>query len=251
MFGSSLVTFMPKYLGSKLSCWFDASNPSNDGTRFANSTAVATWVDVSGNAASNATQSVAAEKPVYTLNVQNGLPSMNSATTGQHMVVSSSSNLNMQSGIAVIIVCKTTSRAASNLPMRYGQFPPDGFTWDWAINISATTGLASFEGINTLNVTQSSGNGSTNVYGASKIIMGKFDGTNLIIFVNNTQENSTAITGTLKTGTNNNLSLMWGPGGNMWLGDMFEMMVIQGASTAELNLLHRNYLSPKWGITVA
>ena len=250
MFGSGLITFMPKYLGSKLSCWFDASNPSNNGTRHANSTAISSWVDVSGNAA-NAAQATGAEQPIYTLNTQNGLPSMRSSGSSQDMTVASNSNLNMQSGIAVIIVCNTTTRAASNIPMRYGVFAPDGNTWDWALEITASTGLVSFSGINTSNAKQSSGNSTTNVYGNARIIMGQYDGTNLKIFINNTQENSTAKSGTLKSGTNNTLSLMWGPGGNQWLGDMFEMMVIQGASTAELNLLHRNYLSPKWGIAVA
>jgi hypothetical protein len=81
--------------------------------------------------------------------------------------------------------------------------------------------------------------------------MGQFDGTNLKIFVNNTQESSTAKSGTLKSGTANTLDLLWGPGGNGFIGNMYEMMVIQGASTAELNLLQRAYLSPKWGIAVA
>lgn len=237
-------------LAGKLKFWVDASNPSNNGTRFANSTAVSTWTDVSGNGF-NATQGTGSLQPIYTLNVQNGLPSMRCSGAGQNMDISSNAAFNMQSGITVIFVGNSTSLATQSIPFRYGLFPPDGNTWDWQINISPTTGLASFKGINTSNATQSSGNSTTNVFGSPKIIMGQNDGTNLKIFINNTQENSAAFSGTLKTGTNNGLSIFWGPGGNMWLGDGFEAFVIQGATTAEINLLHRAYISPKWGIPVS
>ena len=252
MLGHSLITFIPKYLGSKLSCWYDAANPNNNGTWLANSASLSAWVDLSGNLG-NAVQSGSVAVPTFQTNIQNGLPGILFSSPGQLLVAPSSSSLNQQSGLYVFCVCKPSSTVnGMNFPFAYGQFGLSGTTFDWWLATNDTgslsTNLANFYGINTSNTRQASGE-TANIVNTPTILTGNNNGTNLQMYVNSVLASSTAWSGTLKTGTNNGLQIGWGPGGNEYTGYLHELLVVQSPSAGQLKLLYQ-YLSRKWNISV-
>lgn len=69
--GSYQTQFPKIYPGLVL--WLDANDPAGNNTQPANASAVATWVDKSGNGR-NFTQATGTSQPTYRLNIQGGKP---------------------------------------------------------------------------------------------------------------------------------------------------------------------------------
>lgn len=239
MFGGVSPIFLPKqYTESKL--WFDASNPSNNNTRPANGAAMSAWTDcISAN---NASQGTGANQPTY--NISGDLTGLLFDGGNDSMGITSAADLCMQTGLVIIGVLKADAGATNDIWFSKGT---GGTNNEWFFFMD-TNGKINFGSHNTLNASQASGISTTDIRNANHIVMGKFDGTNISIWINGAQENSAAISGTLKTNVGD-LTLGAQATGNNYAGIIRDVIVLNNPSTGLIKLLN-SYLSQKYGIAV-
>lgn len=238
MFGHGLLTFNPKNIpGIRL--WLDASNVLN-GSNPSSSSAVSSWVDLSG-VSGNAAQATSGKRPVFVTNIQNGLPAVwFTAASSQCMQVAS---IALGSQMTVFTVLEQFNSASATWFMEQS---PDVNTNDGFYqygNGLATQIKNSGSSVMTANIAGWLGadavlamtryNGSTAVAWKNGALYPGSSGSGSI--TNNT------VTNVLNIGSRNQAGLFFD-------GYLYELIIYNGALSDAQVAIVNDYLRRKWAL---
>lgn len=229
---------------AKLIVWNDAANPNGDGTQPSTGTALATWVDLSGSGTVSPTQATAARQPIFTTNVQNGLPGLlYNGTTNQRYYNSTTAILNTAAeftGFSVSscdqatadtrCVIETTSNNSFTHQYDNSNQPRVGMNIGTSQSLLAST----VESFNVPIVLES-------IYSNPSIaFQGLLQGVSF---------GSASFAANLAATTGYNIGTYRSVNGRWFSGYIHEIVIYNRALSSNERLIVRNYLMKKWGIT--
>jgi len=227
---------------SGLVLWLKADEMVADGNAAADGDAVATWTDHSGTS-NNATQSTAANKPIYKTNIVNGKPVIRcnaDSGTAQYMLTANNDPTNPSTRI---VVAKNTSSVAG-----YGYrcaLDVDPTTQSMLVTNPATTGSGTWRAYAGAYL-----NSTVDAATTFKIAAAGLNGASSYIRVNGavTSGNTGAQEATGKTSIGGSSS---GDTQNSWTGDIAEVLIYNSQLTAGDAARVESYLAAKYGITLS
>jgi hypothetical protein len=218
--------------------WLDADDPSGNGTQPANSSAIATWVDKSGNGYSP-TQATGANQPLFTLNRLGGKPGVVFDGVNDSLAKTSYYNLKQ---MTIFVV---------------GNINTQSDTFYEVSNGTINTGTSCFYLITDLFSRYTQGTSTlkdvvkTNglPFGPS-IVTNYYDGSNLYSYVNAQLTGSVA--STVNTNTLNKLNVGCLASNNFFMDGFINELLIYSIplSGTEITKVTR-YLANKWGISIS
>lgn len=219
--------------------WLDADDPSGNGTQPANSSAIATWVDKSGNGYSP-TQATGANQPLFTLNQSGGKPGI--VFDGVNDFLAKTSYYNLKQ-MTIFVVGKINTQSDTFYEVSNG-------TINTGTSCFYLTGSNLFsryiQGTSTLkDVVKTTGL----PFGPS-IVTNYYDGSNLYSYVNAVLTGSAP--STVNTNTLNKLNVGSLASNNFFMDGFINELLIYSIPLSETELTKvTRYLANKWGIAIS